>query len=82
MFGSRKKLKSDDFELSQDLISEFAGHATLLLATTKPAAPRNVAQVRRTPEWPVWKAAKVADLKGNGTWEVVEIPTGEKLISS
>lgn len=84
VFGSRTKIKTADFSLSGKLIADVARPATLQL-TTAMVTPRNIAEAKKTPEWPEWKEAiekELADLQANGTWEVVQTPAGARMISS
>ncbi|GMG15396.1 unnamed protein product [Phytophthora fragariaefolia] len=75
VFGSRKKKKlQSHFAMTQELIEEVAGSATLLLseATTAMTTARSIEEAKQTPEWPQWKAAiekELRDLQANGMWE-------------
>ncbi|KAE8891211.1 hypothetical protein PF005_g13731 [Phytophthora fragariae] len=88
VFGSRKKRKmQSDFALTQELIEEVAGSATLLLSEAMAAmtTPHSIEEAKQTPEWPQWKAAiekELRDLQANGAWEVVTTPPDANIVSS
>ncbi|KAF7368844.1 Reverse transcriptase Ty1/copia-type domain-containing protein [Mycena venus] len=47
--------------------------------------PRNLAEARRSPDWPQWEKAtkdKLAMLEGNGTWEIVDASPGANVVGN
>ncbi|GMF16530.1 unnamed protein product [Phytophthora fragariaefolia] len=82
-WGDAVNLHSE-FQLTQELVDEVAGSATLVLSEAM-VTPRNMDEAQQTPEWPQRKAAiekELQVLQANGTWEVAKAPAGTNVVSS